>query len=205
MSDLPPGLVRYPELDSWVRIESDGAVTLFTGKVEIGQGLRTAIARIGAEELDVTIDRIRVVTADTDRTPNELLTAGSMSMEQSGRAIRQAAAEARRHLLELAAEHLGAHVDRLEVQDGTIQVAGGESSTTYWELLGGKPFGCQASGEVEPKRPEEYRILGRPGPAPDLRRKVTGQPSFVHDLSLPGMVYGRVVRPPSPRARLVAR
>jgi CO/xanthine dehydrogenase Mo-binding subunit len=203
---LPPGLERYPELDSWIRIEADGTVTLFTGKVELGQGLRTAIARIGAEELDVGLERIRVVTADTSRTPNELYTAGSGSMEQSGRVLRQATAEARRHLLELAAEELGAHVDGLEVEDGTVSVAGASDgrSTTYWELLGGKEFQQSVSGTVPPKPPERYRILGRPGPGIDLPSKVTGAPCFVHDLSLPGMVYGRVVRPPSPGARLVS-
>ena len=112
MSELSPSLQRNPDLDTWIRIDADGTVTFFTGKVELGQGLKTAIARIGAEELDVSLARIRVQTADTAHGPNELLTVGSGSMEESGTAMRQAAAEARQHLLELAAEHLGVAVEQ---------------------------------------------------------------------------------------------
>ena len=99
MSELPLSLQHHPALDSWIRINLDGTVTLFTGKVELGQGLRSAIARIGAEELDVALERIRVHTADTAHNLNEFFTAGSQSMEDSGAAMRVAAAEARKHLL----------------------------------------------------------------------------------------------------------
>src|SRR5262249_17759001 len=143
-------------------------VTLFTGKVEIGQGLKAAIARIGAEELDVTLDRIRVSTADTAHGLNELLTVGSQSMEESGASMRQAAAEARRHLLGLAEARLGVPIDELTVDDGTVSARGGERRTTYWELLGGRRFDRAATGEVEPKRPGDYDIVGRPGRRIDL-------------------------------------
>ena len=202
MSELSPSLQRNPDLDSWVRIDDGGTVTLFTGKVELGQGVRTAIARIGAEELDVSLARIRVQTADTAHGPNELLTVGSGSMEESGRAMRQAAAEARRHLLELAAEHLGVGSDQLEVDDGTVSAPGLDRRTTYWELFGGKRFGRAVTGDVEPKQPADYRIVGKAAERIDLAAIVTGTARFVQDLTRPGMLYGRVVRPPSPAARL---
>jgi len=202
MSELSPSLQRNPDLDSWVRIDDGGTITLFTGKVELGQGVRTAIARIGAEELDVSLARIRVQTADTAHGPNELLTVGSGSMEESGSAMRQAAAEARHHLLELAAQHLGVSSDALEVDDGTVSAPGLDRRTTYWELFGGKRFGRAVTGAVEPKQPVNYRIVGKAAQRIDLAAIVTGTARFVQDLTRPGMLYGRVVRPPSPAARL---
>ena len=123
MSELPSSLARHPDLDTWVRVDPADTITLFTGKVELGQGLKTAIARIGAEELDVDLERVRVSTADTAHGLNELFTVGSQSMEESGAAMRQAAAEARRHLLELAAARLDAPLDRLDVTDGASRYA----------------------------------------------------------------------------------
>jgi CO/xanthine dehydrogenase Mo-binding subunit len=196
LSSISRSLQRHPDLDTWVRIEPEGGVTLFTGKVEIGQGITTAIARIGAEELDVALERMTVRTADTAEGPNELYTAGSMSMEDSGNAVRQAAAEARRALLELAAEQLATGIDDLEVEDGTVRSRPSGRETTYWELLGGKRFRRAVTGRIAPKRPEEYRIVGKQGPSLGLRARVTGG-AFVHDMELPGMLHGRVVRPPS--------
>ena len=202
MIELSPSLQRNPDLDTWIRIEDDGTISLFSGKVELGQGLRTAIARIGAEELDVSLARVRVHTADTARGPNELLTVGSASMEESGAAMRQAAAEARRHLLDLAAVDLGVDVERLEVHDGTISARGTDRRTTYWELFAGKKFGRAVAGDVRPKRPAEYRIVGKDADRIDLVDIVTGATRYVQDMILPGMLYGRVVRPRSPGARL---
>jgi len=202
--ELPTHLQRHPDLDSWIRIDSDGTVTLFTGKVELGQGLKTAIARIGAEELDVAFERIRVQTADTAHGLNELFTAGSGSMEESGAALRQAAAEARLVLLELAAERLGVAADNLEVDDGTVFARDEDRRITYWELLGSRRFSRIATGRAQPKRPESYRIVGKAGPRLDLTGLVTGTARYVQDLVRPGMLHGRVVRPPSPRARLAS-
>jgi len=200
--ELPAHLQRYPDLDTWIRIDGDGSLTLFTGKVELGQGVKTAIARIGAEELDVSLERVRVRTADTAHDLNELFTAGSGSMEESGAAMRQAAAEARLVLLELAAERLGVPAARLSVEDGTVSAGDNGRSVTYWELLGGKPFSRTASGRAQPKHPDSYRVVGKPGPRLELTGLVTGTTRFVQDLARPGMLHGRVVRPPSPRARL---
>src|SRR5262249_11844023 len=159
---------RNPDLDTWIRIDAGGTVTLFTGKAELGQGLRTAIARIGAEELDVRLDRVRVETADTAAGPDEWMTVGSQSMVDSGSAVRQAAAEARARLLELAAARLGVPAGELAVEDGRVTHAPSGRSTTYWELLGGGRFERPITGEARPKPPLAYRIVGKPGPRIDL-------------------------------------
>ena len=205
MSDrpaLPGSLRRNPDLDTWLRIERDGTVTVFTGKVEIGQSIRTAIARIAAEELDVRLERVRVQTADTARGPDEILTAGSMSVEQSGGAVRLAAAEARQVMLEAAAARLGAPLHALEVEDGIVRAAGSGRVLGYAELQGGRPFERRVTGEAVVKSPASYRIVGKPGPRIDLRDKLTGG-AFLQDLAPPGLLFGRVVRPPSYAAELV--
>jgi nicotinate dehydrogenase subunit B len=202
MSELPPSLQRHPELDMWIRVNADGTVTLFTGKVELGQGVKAAIARLGAEELDVTLDRVRVQTADTAHGLDELFTAGSGSMEESGAAMRQAAAEARQHLLELAAQQLGVPAPQLQVADGTIGAPGTNHRITYWQLLGGQKFARQVTGRVQPKRPAAYQIVGRAGARFDLPALVTGTARFVQDFTRPGLLHARVVRPPSPGAQL---
>ena len=202
MTGLSGSLARFPQLDMWVRVDPYDTVTLFTGKVELGQGLRSALARIGADELDVAIDRIRVETADTAHGLDEGTTAGSLSLEESGAALRQAAAEARAHLLRLAATELGAEPDALAVDDGTVSADG--RSTTYWELFGGRRFGIEATGLVAPKAPEERRITGRDGRRADLEAIVTGRTTYIQDLTLPAMLHGRIVRPPGPGAALVS-
>ncbi len=201
---LPSPLVQTPDLDSWVRINADGTITLFTGKVELGQDLRTSIAMIGADELDVSLDRIRVVTADTAQSPDEGYTVGSMSLETSGNAIRYATAEVRHIALSVAHEELEAPLERLTVTDGAIADPDTGRSVTYWELFGGKRFGSQVTGVAAPKAPEAYRILGRPAERLDLLAKVTGTARFVQDMELTGLVYGRVVRPPALDGRLVS-
>jgi nicotinate dehydrogenase subunit B len=201
---LPYPLAQTPELDAWVRVNVDGTITLFTGKVELGQDLKTSIAMIGAEELDVSLERIRVVTADTAQSPDEGYTASSMSLETSGNAIRHATAEVRQIALAVAHEELEAPMERLTVADGTITDPETGRSITYWDLFGGKRFGSRVSGSAQPKGPEAYTIVGRPAQRLDLLAKVTGAARFVHDLDLPGMVHGRVVRPPNYGARLVS-
>ena len=202
MTELPAVLVAHPSLDQWVRVDPAGTITLFTGKVELGQGLLTALARIGAEELDVTLEQIRVEPADTAQSPNELFTAGSMSLSTSGVALRLAAAHARYRLLELASERLGAPASDLTVDCGNVRSPSGES-TTYWELLAGKRFDCRVTGETTPKPPEDHRLVGRFGDRIDIVGLVTGAEPFVQDLALPELLHARVVRPPGPRATLL--
>ncbi len=193
-------LQRNPSLDDWIEIGADGSVTLRTGKAELGQGLKGAIARIGADGLDVSLDRIRVETADTARGPDEGLTAGSRSMPDSGMAMRQAAAAARAHLLALAAVELGCDVGELSVLDGTV--SGGGRSVSYWDLLGGRRFEVEVDPGVEPKQPAALALLGRPGPRIDMLGLVTGTTAFVQDLDQAGTLHARVVRPPGPRSEL---
>jgi CO/xanthine dehydrogenase Mo-binding subunit len=201
---LPEPLRQTPDLDAWVRINIDRTVTLFSGKVEYGQGIKTALAQMGAEELDLSLDQIQIVMADTAQTPNEYLTVGSMSLETSGSALRYAAAEARHILLLLASEELEAPVERLTVSDGVITDPATGRSASYWDLFGGRKFAAQITGVAPLKPPESYKLVGRPATRLDLFPKVAGEPYFIHDLGLPGMAHGRVVRPPHPGARLVS-
>jgi nicotinate dehydrogenase subunit B len=198
-------LEKANQVDQWLAIELDGTVTVFSGKVELGTGVETALAQIVAEELDVPFERVRMVMGDTARTPDEGYTAGSKTIRFGGFALRQASAEARQALLEMASDRLDAALDELVVRDGVISVSHHPMRTiTYAELIGGKRFGRAITGKAPLKRPEEYRVVGKPVLRVDIPRKFTGLPSFVHDLRLPGMRHGRVVRPPSPGAQLVS-
>jgi len=202
---LPPALAAHPELDSWVRVDLAATITVFTGKVELGQGLLGALARIAADELDVALARLRVQTADTRHGLDERFTAGSLSMMDSGTALRQAAAEARAVLLELAAGQLGVPIERLEVADGTITDVAKGGSVSYWELSGGRPLRRRASGAVQPKAAQAHRAVGSEARNRiDLRGLIDGTTRFVGDLRSEGMLHGRVVRPPSPAARLLS-
>jgi nicotinate dehydrogenase subunit B len=208
-SVLPAGLPRILQqaaaVDNWVRIDPEETVTLFTGKVEYGQGIQTAIAQIGAEELGVALERIRVVLAHTEQTPDEGMTVGSMSLETSGAAMRWAAATARHHLLSLAFEELEARCpgpEGLQIRDGAVTDPVSGRSTTYWRLLGGRRFGIDVTGAVLPRSPGEHAVVGSAATRLDLPAKVSGAPAYVHDMQLPGMVHGRVVRPPQPGAQL---
>lgn len=200
----PSSLNRNLDLDSWIQINSDGTVTVFTGKVEFGQGIQTALAQIVAEELDVSLKRIRMETVATDTSPDEGLTVGSMSLESSGRSLRLVAAEVRHILLTIAFEELEAPLDRLIVRDGVISDPTTGRSITYWKLFGGQSFGRPFSGHYLPKEPDLYEIVGTPAKRLDLCDKVTGRPVYVHDLDLPGMLQARIVRPPNYAAKLIS-
>jgi CO/xanthine dehydrogenase Mo-binding subunit len=199
---LPSPLLHTPDIDAWVRINADETVTVFTGKVELGQDLRTSIAMIGAEELDVSLERVQVVMADTGRSPDEGYTGSSMSLETSGNAVRYAAAEARHLLLREAHELLEAPLERLTVSDGTVTDPCTGRSITYWEMYGGRRFEGSVTGAIRPKGATEYKVVGRAQPRTDLVAKVVGEGVFVHDMELPGMVHGRIARPPGYDARL---
>ncbi len=200
---LPGSLETNRALDLWLSINADGTVTVRPGKVEIGQGILTALVQIVAEELDVSVDRIRLVGAATTRSPNEGITSGSRSIQDSGIALRFAAAEARELLLARAAERLGVTLEQLSVKDGVITARSG-GSITYWELADANLLRREASGEAQPKTPAEYTLIGRTVERVDIPRKVRGEPVYVQDLDLPDMLHARVVRPPGPDMRLTA-
>jgi nicotinate dehydrogenase subunit B len=193
------------QVDDWLAIDRDGTITVFSGKIDSGTGVQTALAQIVAEELDVPIERVQMVMGDTARTPDEGITAGSTTIRFGGFALRHASAEARRALLEMAAHRLDAVPDELVVRAGVISVSHPLARTiTFAELLGGKRFNRAITLQAPLKRPEEYRIVGQPVPRLDLPRKFVGAPSFVHDVRVPGMLHARVVRPPGSGAELVS-
>jgi CO/xanthine dehydrogenase Mo-binding subunit len=198
---LPANLKANPRLERWVRFDAGQAVTILSGKVEIGQGIVTAIAQVAAEELDVALDRVVTRPTDTSVSPNEGFTAGSMSVEMGASAMRMACAEVRKLFLEAAARKLEVSVSELAVRDGTIEVPGTDLRTTYWALAGEVSLARDATGEATPKPAASYTVVGRNAPRRDLPAKLTGA-AYVHDMVLPGMVHGRVLRPPSYSARL---
>jgi nicotinate dehydrogenase subunit B len=200
---LPGSLNTNRMLDGWVRIGADGRVTIMTGKIELGQGIGTALSQIAADELDVDIKRIDMVYGDTGRTPNEGQTAGSQSIEQSGTALRFACAEARSLLIGAAAAKLGVEAGSLKVDDGRV-LAAGNRSASYWELAGELNLKREASGKVPPKNPSEYKWVGKSIARRDIPNKFTGGAAYVQDIRLTGMLHGRVVRPPSPGAELLS-
>jgi nicotinate dehydrogenase subunit B len=192
-------------LDDWIAIDPDGMVIAYSGKVETGTGVRTALAQIVAEELEVALDQVRLVMGDTGLAPDEGYTAGSMTVRMGGGQLRTAAAEARLALMERAADRLGASVGRLEARAGVIRVREApERHVSYGDLQGGRTFGRQISGTAPLKRPQEYGVVGADAKRVDLVGKFTGAPSFVHDLRLPGMLHGRVARARRPGARVLA-
>jgi len=200
---LPGSLNGNRRLDAWLRIGADGTVTVFTGKVELGQGITTALAQIAADELDVELSRIAIVSGDTSRTPDEGVTSGSLSIEQGGTAVRYAAAEARALLLDAAAAKLGVAARDLTVTDGTI-AGPGDSRSSYWALTSDALLAREATAKPAPKTAAQRKWIGKSVARRDIPAKVTGGAAYVQDMRLPGMVFGRVVRPPSYRAKLVA-
>jgi CO/xanthine dehydrogenase Mo-binding subunit len=196
------------QLDSWIAIGQDGSVTVFTSKVELGTGIETALAQIAAEELDVPWQRIKVDMGDTTKTIDQATTSGSRTIERAGPQIRQAAAAARKELLRLAAEKLGTPAEQLTVRNGVVSITGNPSKQiSYGELIGGKRFNVkiQAEGrgndlklaqDIKAKDPKEYRTVGTSVKRFDLPPKLTGEMIYIQDARIPGMLHGRVVRPP---------
>lgn len=191
---LPGDLNRWPRIDSWLRINADETVTLLVGKVELGQGILTALCQICADELDVGLARVKVISGDTAIVPDEGVTAGSFSTPNCGVAVQYAAAEARDRLLTLAAKRLETPKPRLTVADGIV--AAGQQSVSYWELVREINLATEISGNVKPKPANQHAYIGKPVPRIDIPRKVFGQEIFLQDLRLPGMVHGRAIRPP---------
>ena len=199
-----PSLERFAQIDDWLHLNDDRSVTVFSGKVELGQGISTALAQIAADELDIAFERVRVVTADTERCPDEGGTTGSRSLETSGAAIRSAAATARHYLLSLAFEQLDSLTPaaELEVVDGVVTDPQTGRTTNYWDLLAGGRFNRRIDGQVKLKASAEHRLVGNSTPRLDLLGKVSGDSCYVHDIDLPNMLHVRVLRPPGYHARL---
>ncbi|MBI4194821.1 MAG: xanthine dehydrogenase family protein molybdopterin-binding subunit [Betaproteobacteria bacterium] len=199
---LPGSLETNRALDRWLRINGDGTATVFPGKVEIGQGILTALVQIVAEELDIGIERIRLAPADTSYSPDEGMTSGSRSIQEGGMALRYAASEARDLLLQRAARKLGASLEQLTVANGVISARGGES-VTYWELASDDLLRQEATAGIAPKLPAHHSVVGSSAMRLDIPAKVCGVSTYVQDMELPGMLHARVARPPSRGARLL--
>ncbi len=201
---LPGPLADNPVLARWVAFPAPGEVTIFTGRVEFGQGVLTAMAQIAAEELDVALSRISVTAGDTALTPNEGYTAGSQSMQFGGIALRQACADVRALFLDQAAKIIGCATDALNIRDGEILRDGKSTGQDYWTLAAAIDLAVDASGAGPRKAPADYRTVGANTPRLDLPGKIFGAPAFIHDMTLPGMKHARVVRQPNRGAAIAA-
>lgn len=199
--ELPRSLRHNPQLDAWIRIDSRGEITVFTGKCELGQGIKTALIQVAAEELAIGPESIHLVVADTALTPNEGYTAGSHSMQDSGTAIRYAAAQARMLLIGAAAERLGVARERLKAQDGAVVAENGRR-LGYGALVKDELLHVTVDAEAPLIDPARYRVIGKSVQRVDIPGKVSGAPAYVQDVRLPGMLHARVVRPPSYKATL---
>ena len=198
----PPGsLATSPYLDSWIRIDADGAITLFTGKAELGQGFKTAFQQIAAEELDVPFESLKVVTADTRFTANEGYTSGSNSVHDSGTAIQNASAQARELLVAEAARRFDLPAENLRTESGSVISPDGRR-LGYGELVAAGMLHVQAQPKSRLKDPASFKVMGQAVPRVDIPAKVTGGAAYVQDMRLAGMVHARVVRPPSYGAQL---
>lgn len=200
---LPGSLNTNRMLDAWMRINVDGSATVCTGNVELGQGITTALAQIVAEELDLPLARVHMISGDTGKTPDEGHTSGSQSIEYGGAALRLTGAEVRAILLDLAAKRLNVGADTLTIADGTINSADGRK-VSYRELAAGVDLKREATGKVVPKPPASHKIVGKSVPRFDIPAKVTGGAAYVQDMRPAGMLHGRVVRPPRYGAKLTS-
>ena len=198
---LPGSLTNAPYLDAWIRLDPDGAVTVFSGKAELGQGIKTALLQVAAEQLDLPIERLTIVTADTSRTANEGYTSGSHSMQDSGTAILHAAAQMRELLIEAAARQLDLPADQLKAENGNV-VAPDGNKLSYGALVGSTVQHVEAQPVSKLRDPKTFRFMSTPMRRVDIPGKVTGGAAYVQDMRLPGMLHARVVRPPSYGAQL---
>jgi nicotinate dehydrogenase subunit B len=198
----PGSLKETPFLDAWIRVDPEGRVTVFTGKVELGQGLKTALLQIAAEQLDLGPGQIELVTADTGRTANEGFTAGSHSLQDSGTAIMNAAAQVRALLVGAAAEAFGVGAETLSAGGGSVRAPDGRS-IGYGALAVRLKLHQPAMPDSPLKDPSRYQVMGVSVPRVDIPAKLTGGAAYVQDLRLPGMLHARAVRQPSVGARLL--
>jgi isoquinoline 1-oxidoreductase len=192
------------DFNAFLRISEDGRVSCFTGKIEMGQGIVTSLAQMLADELDVNLESVDMVMGDTDLCPWDMGTFGSMSTRFFGPPLRAAGAEARRVLLELAAEHLKTPLDQLTVENGVVfDMTNRDKNTSYGLLAEGKKIERHLTERVDVKRPHQFKIMNKPVTRQDALEKVTGQAKFAGDIRVPGMLYAKILRPPAHDAGLV--
>ena len=205
------------ELDSWLSIGRDGKVTVYTGRIDMGTGIETAFGQLISDELDVPFESVKVVMGDTELTPDQGKSTASSNASQGAQPLRIAAAEARRALLSMAASRFSVPVDQLEVTNGIVRVRTSSKQISYAELIGGHRFMTRLEQKIEGglaqpaassglrlKRPGELRLVGKSIPRVDVPAKVTASFPYVHNVRVPGMLHGRVIRPPMIGSSLVS-
>ena len=197
-------LAGNPRLDQWLSFCTEGVATLKVGKVEIGQGIATALLQIAAEELDLRLDQVRMAPVSTDGSPDEGVTSGSYSVQHSGTAVRQACATVRALAIAAFCERFGQSPDGVHIHEGRIGATLSDTCASYWDLDVQALLARDVSPAAEPKRHDARTLVGRSVPRVDLARKVFGQPAFIQDLVLSGMLHGRVLRVPNPAGRLAS-
>jgi nicotinate dehydrogenase subunit B len=195
----------YTGLDSWLAVDPDGHVTIFCGKVELGQGVQTSLSQAVAEELDCPMSQISMIMGDTAIVPDQGTTTGSKTTQMGQPQLRQAAAEARAVIIELGAAKLGVSQDAVGIRRAVVFVKANPSQgVTFAELLGGRRFERKMTGKVKFKAVADYTVIGQPVPRVDLPEKAVGSFEYVHNIRLPGMLHGRVVRPAAIGAKLIS-
>jgi nicotinate dehydrogenase subunit B len=202
INELPESIKRYPNINAWLEVLVNGNVRVYTGKSELGQGIRTAIAQVAAEELELPMENVEVELAETERTPNEGYTVGSGSIEQSAMAVRFAAAAAKARLVELAAKKLGVPAEDIVISNGKAYTKNGRNPLSFADLLDGKQITDKVPANVTLKPRKAYKLVGRSVPRDDIRAMTLATQIYVQDLRFPGMVHARVIRPASYTATL---
>jgi nicotinate dehydrogenase subunit B len=192
--------VAPDEVDGFLSVGVDGQIIVYSGKVDLGTGIRTALSQIVAEELEVMLDRVNLIQGDTALTPDQGPTWGSLSIQNGGMQIRKAAATARKALVEMAAQRLGVSATELRIENGTIK--GSDKSISYAELVGGRTFSLKVDKDAPVKDPALYTIVGKSVPRFDIPPKATGHFMYMQDFRVAGMLHGRVVRPLAIGAKL---
>ena len=201
--DLPIDLKNNLNINSWLYVDPAGKVDVYSGKVEFGQGIATALRQIVADEMEVNIERVNILPCVTGVSPDEGVTSGSQSVEYGGLALRYACAQARGTLFEKASKSLNVPMEDLVVKDGAITAKNGES-TSYWKLSSAELLQQKADGRYKPKGVNQFQYIGKSIQRIDIPAKVSGGVAYIQDMKIPGMLHARVVRPPAPRAKLVS-
>jgi CO/xanthine dehydrogenase Mo-binding subunit len=192
------GMATTGNLDAWLAITRDNTATVYSGKVELGTGVKTALSQIVAEELGLPLAGVEIIQGDTERTPNQGYTAGSKTIQFGGVQLRKAAATAHQALLELAAKHFSVPSSQLVSESGVIRVKDDSSrQMTFGELIGGRRFSRTVDAHAPLKNPDDYQVVGKPLPRVDIPEIAVGKFMYVQDFRVPGMLHGRVVRPPN--------
>ncbi|HEV3333409.1 MAG TPA: molybdopterin cofactor-binding domain-containing protein [Bryobacteraceae bacterium] len=200
-----PGKPLDPrDVDSFLAVHEDGSVTVYTGKVDVGTGLRIAVRQMASEELGVPVGRIALVEGDTGLTPDQGGTGGSTGLTRGGTEVRQAAATARQALLKLGSAKLGRPEAELTIADAEVRPMAGGSGVGIGALIGGRQFDLKVDPKAPLRDPSRYAVVGKPLLRPDLPNKCTARHTYLQDFTLPGMLHGRVIRPPAIGAKLLS-